>query len=181
MVFRLIYLAPARNAEPILTSITPNIFTVIVAHFSIMACCVTSLKPFLHAFNQPSYEYKTSGTAHSGRSGLHDNYYKLESWKKIERSDGSASGSGNHPGSWRPNLDSTAAGHATAYPAKAHTRGRDNIITPEKALNGKKWTSRKEVRGDADSAETDASDRLIIQRTTEVSVQYEDEHGQSRP
>lgn len=171
VVFRLLYLAPARNGDLNISSIVPNIFTVIVAHFSIMACCVTSLKPFLHTFNQPTYEYKTSGTAQSGRSG-HDNYYKLETWKKVERGggSGSASGSGHHPGNWRPHRDNVA-GHATAYPAKTHTRGG-------KALQGMRWNTKQDVRDDADSADTDASERMIIQRTTEVSVQYEEKSVQ---
>ena len=139
-----------------------------------MACCVTSLKPFLHTFNQPTYEYKASGTMRSGRSD-HDSYYKLETWKKVERGGGSASasGSGHHPGNWRPHLDS-GTGHATAYPTKAN-------IKAERPLKGIRRNTKEEVRDDAESADTDASERMIIQRTTEVSVQYDDENHRPIP
>lgn len=166
VILRLYYLAPARNDDLTLTSIIPNIFTIIAAYSSVTACCATSLKPFLHAFNQPSYSYNTSDTVQSGRSGR-STYHKLETWRRVQRSNDD---SGSHPGSWRPAGESTT-GHA--MPAKVYARGGAvSGLAPTPPLSSKKWAPRKES-DDAASAESDASDRLIIQRTMEVSVKYE--------
>lgn len=167
MTFRLIYLRPSFNTDPYITTIIANIFTIGAIQFSIIACCVTSLKPFLHAFNQPSYSYnyKSGGTANSVRSATRDSYHRLETWRKIERTDGSANS--NDPASWRP-YQPTGEGHVTAYPKQTHSRSRDKMLP-----SAERKKSKRAARDD-ESTDTDSSHRMIIQRVTEVSVSYED-------
>ncbi|KAJ4145326.1 hypothetical protein LMH87_004181 [Akanthomyces muscarius] len=188
--FRLKYLAPARNWDPTLTSIVPSIFTQAVLHFSIIASCVTTLKPFLRHFD-PTYVLESADVSSSKRSRTsttnpsRDPYYRLGTMNRPNRSRDDPNDNIN----WRPYQGPTQSDrYAKAYHDSTATQSSQSskegtlsrlartISTSLGSGTQSKQSSatRSNHIGDTASMRTDASDRIIIERTTEVSVEHED-------
>ncbi|KAJ6786768.1 hypothetical protein PWT90_10742 [Aphanocladium album] len=191
--FRLAYLTPANNSDPTLTSIVPAILTQAVLHFSIIASCVTTLKPFLRHFD-PTYVLESAEISTSKRSRTsltnpsRDPYYRLGAMNRSNRSRGDP----NDDITWRPYQGPTQPDrHASAYhdsnatqTSQSSKEGRLSRLSRTIADGLRSSTQSKQnsatqsfTHGDSASMRTDGSERMIIERTTEVSVEHED----SRP
>lgn len=191
--FRLAYLTPEKNSDPTLTSIIPALLTQAVLHFSIIASCVTTLKPFLRHFD-PTYVLESAEINTSKRSRVsttttnpsRDPYYRLE---PVNRSNRSRGGEPNDNISWRPYQGPTQPDrHAEAYHDSKATQSSQSskegplarlsrtISSSLKSGTQSKQSSatRSNNRVDSESMQTDGSDRMIIERTTEVVVQHEE-------
>lgn len=105
----------------------------------------------------------------SGVSGGRDSYYKLETLKRVERSVVDSDDSAN----WRPFEGSRE--YAVAYPAKPQFGAKDKIAQRlDLTSRHARKQSSKGLRDDLQAGDSEGVDRLIIQRTTEVSIQYEE-------
>lgn len=171
---RLIYLAPNKNNDPNQTTIISGILTSGALQFSIIASSVTALKPFLTVFNQPVFAYHGAISGRSADSA--DPYYKLEMFRRVDRKVEVTDDSAN----WRPDHNSTQRS-ITAQPGKALTRTRsegNQGASSSQAHNGYANGPPKAANGSfisegGESADTGASDIMIIKKTTEVMVRYE--------
>ncbi|KAJ6782936.1 hypothetical protein PWT90_03088 [Aphanocladium album] len=176
---RLYYLDPSRNDDVNQSSIIAAIFTSAALQFSILATSVTALKPFLTVFNQPMYAVGSGAiVGRSADSG--DPYYKLEMFRRVDRKVEISDDSAN----WRPDQGS-AQRSITAEPGKVFTRQKRNEASvdrsrPYTGLANRPPRAALSSADDAASAQTDASDRMIIQKTTEVVVCYEDGESSKR-
>lgn len=172
---RLLYLSPQKNSDPTFSSIIPNIITEGVLQFSIISASVTSLRPFLRSLH-PGYAVDSSGTQRSGlrsanRSGSQDPYYRLDVISKT--------GKGGVPGALGSGLrppEGLTAGHAIAYPAKPHLRKDDQQdVELGQSLSKGKLDSSKTLTDDTDSIDTVAQDPMVIRKTTDWVIRYENE------
>ncbi|KAJ3494565.1 hypothetical protein NLG97_g4000 [Lecanicillium saksenae] len=176
---RLYFLDPRRNGDVNHSSIIAAIFTSGALQFSILATSVTALKPFLTVFNQPMYTVGSAGLAgRSADSG--DPYYKLEMFRRVDRNVEISDDSAN----WRPDHGS-AQRSITAEPGKVFVRQKKNegSVDRSRPYTGSANRPPRAALSSADdaaSAQTDASDRMIIQKTTEVMVRYEDSKPNKR-
>lgn len=175
---RLFYLDPSRNDDANYSSIIAAIFTAGALQFSIVATSVTALKPFLTVFNQPMFAYGSGGiVGRSADSG--DPYYKLEMFRRVDRKVEISDDSAN----WRPDQGS-AQRSITAEPGRAFTRVRREGDSGDRSRPYKGSATRPpraaRTSDDAASAQTDGSERMIIQKTTEVMVRYEDDDPRQR-
>lgn len=167
----------------------PSIFTQAVLHFSIIASCVTTLKPFLRHFD-PTYVLESADVSSSKRSRnsttnpSRDPYYRLGPVNRSNQSHDNRNDNIN----WRPYQGPTQADRYTkAYHDSTATQSSQSskegtlsrlartISTSLGSGTQSKQSSatRSNNIGDAASTRTDASDRIIIERTTEVSVEHE--------
>ncbi|KAM3496880.1 hypothetical protein MY10362_009751 [Beauveria mimosiformis] len=185
---RLKYLAPSRNWDPTLTSIMPGIFTQAVLHFSIIASCVTTLKPFLRHFD-PTYVLESADVSSSKRSrasinASRDPYYRLGA---INRLNGT-SDDPNDNVNWRPYQGPKQADlYAAAYHDSSATQSSQSskegrLLRASRSIgvnlrgvaqSRQDGAMQSKTQGDAASLRTDASDRMIIERKTEVSVEHQ--------
>ncbi|KAJ6789507.1 hypothetical protein PWT90_07167 [Aphanocladium album] len=190
---RLAYLAPSQNKDPTFSNIVPSIFTQATLHFSIIASCVTTLKPFLRHFD-PTYVLGTATLSTSKRSRVsttnpsRDPYYRLGPVNGASRSNQSRPDPENDI-TWRPYQGPTKNdGHAMAYHPPNTTATQ--ITTSSKtsrfprlskvfssglkiATQSKQSSLNQSISRDEESARTDGSERIIIERTTEVTVEHE--------
>lgn len=135
-----------------------------------MATSVTALKPFLTVFSQPMFAYGSGGIiGRSADSG--DPYYKLEMFRRVNRQIEISDDSAN----WRPDHPTTNRS-ITAQPDKAFVRHRreDHADESARPYHGSANRPPRAANRSAASDDDDASDRMIIQKTTEVTVLYED-------
>ncbi|KAM3484817.1 hypothetical protein MY8738_001936 [Beauveria namnaoensis] len=94
----------------------PGIFTQAVLHFSIIASCVTTLKPFLRHFD-PTYVLESADVHSSKRSrasmnASRDSYHRLGAINRVNRSNDDP----NDKVNWRPYQGPTQAEpYAAAY------------------------------------------------------------------
>ncbi|KAJ3475942.1 hypothetical protein NLG97_g9291 [Lecanicillium saksenae] len=194
IALRLTYLAPSQNTDPTFSNIVPSIFTQATLHFSIIAACVTTLKPFLRHFD-PTYVIGSGTLSTSKRSRVsttnpsRDPYYRLNPVNGTNRSGRSnRSRDPENDITWRPYQGPTGNdGHAMAYhPTNTATQSTTSskagrLSRLSKALSGglrsasqsKQSSFNRSVSRDEESTGTDASDRIIIERTTEVTVEHE--------
>ncbi|KAG5927307.1 hypothetical protein E4U42_002366 [Claviceps africana] len=163
--YRLAFLSPAQNPDPTLDTIVPSILTHGAIHFSIVAGSITCLKPFLRTFN-PACAVDRRGQPTPSHNGTRDSYLKLDTLKRREQIVVDSDDSAN----WRP-FQGLGERHVIAMPQESYacTRG-ERIAPPRHAAKGSIGGER---RADAAPAEADGADRLVIQRTTEVSIKYE--------
>lgn len=182
IAFRLVFLAPARNLDPTLTSIMPAILTQAVLHFSMIASCVTTLKPFLRHFG-PTIVLESANVSSGKRS--RDPYYHLD---VLGGGSGSSRrASANDSINWRPyqGLAHASASHDASATTQSGRRGGKVgrlLRTSRSVGSGLRSAAqsrgrsaiRSRSRGDEQSTRTDPLDRLVIERTTEVSVEHED-------
>ncbi|KAM3545562.1 hypothetical protein ARSEF1564_001556 [Beauveria bassiana] len=173
VITRLYYLAPSNNDDLNQSSIIAAIYTAAALQFSIVATSFTALKPFLTVFRQPVVAYGSIGgifgpSANPGEPGC-----KLKLFHRVKHG---PQGS-DHSATWRPDQGS-AQQSITAQPGRAVTRKRrDDTDDDRESLHNscmnlpRRATNR--VMEDSVSTQTDESDRMIVQRTTEVTVFYE--------
>ncbi|KAM3457684.1 hypothetical protein NHJ6243_007705 [Beauveria neobassiana] len=173
VITRLYYLAPSNNDDLNQSSIIAAIYTAAALQFSIVATSFTALKPFLTVFRQPVVAYGSIGgifgpSANPGEPGC-----KLKLFHRVkhgpQRSD--------HSANWRPDQGS-AQQSISAQPGRAVTRKRrdDTDDDRESLYNSRMNLPRRATNramDDSVSAQTDESDRMMIQRTTEVTLFYE--------
>ncbi|KAG5976350.1 hypothetical protein E4U55_007352 [Claviceps digitariae] len=175
--YRLAYLRPFQNADPMLDTIVPSILTHGAIHFSIIACSIPCLRPFLRTFN-PACAVERCGQASTSHNGTRDSYLKLDTLKRREQNVVDSDDSAN----WRP-FQGSGEGHVIALPPESYTPIRGEKMSSSRQAH---HDSMGERGIDAATADADATDRLIIQRTTEVSIKYEQKnphnsvHSQSR-
>jgi hypothetical protein len=172
---RLLYLSPNKNPDPTFSSIVPNIITEGALQFSIISASITSLRPFLRSLH-PGYAVDSSGTKRSGlrstnRSGSQDPYYRLDVISK----QGKAGVPGTLGSVLRPS-EGLTAGHAMAYPAQSHLRKDDlqDIELGRSASKGK-LDSSKTLTEDRDSIDTAVPDPMVIRKTTDWVIRYEND------
>lgn len=169
MIARLYYLAPEFNEDPTLTNIVPHITTEIALHFSVISASITSLRPFLRTFHL-DYTVGSSGRSKYGtRSANHSaqrsrnasrprSYVRLQSVSKgaASKQNSKATVSKSRQDSWEM--------HAAAY-----TTSSNDVERQQPA----------EQFGRADSQDqlvpgNGAESGLVIQKTVDWSIQYED-------
>ncbi|KAK2590387.1 hypothetical protein QQS21_011924 [Conoideocrella luteorostrata] len=164
---RLNYLHPLQNPDPMLNTIISGILAQGAIHYSIIAGSITCLKPFLRTFNPAcAIESRTQDT--TSRNATRDSYYKLETLKRTEHSLMDSDDSAN----WRP-YQGSAQGHVVAYPSKPHLRTKDKAVPGLQLATRNTLTDSRGGRRGAASVDVEGTDRLVIQRTTEVSIRYE--------
>ncbi|OAA47141.1 hypothetical protein NOR_02777 [Metarhizium rileyi] len=169
IVCRVVYLAPTEDPGRELIDIVPSVLTQGAIHFSLMAGCITCLKPFLRTFNT-SYTVQSKdaamGDASGGRGSI---YYKLETLQRVERSAADSDDSAN----WRP-FQGSGQGPVVSCPAEPHFATNDKLAQrlDDSSRRVSKGPS-SELGEIAKIANADGSHRLIIQRTTEFSVYSE--------
>lgn len=181
VVTRLIYLSPTKNTDPTISSIPPSIITEAAIHFSIIAGSATALKPFLTAFH-PTYVIENSGTSTTINSALQskdrgqrqqhqrdDPYYRLE---VLAAANAQRNRDPTADITWRPYQGERSEGFATT--SVSTSGGRSGNGSSKRGRSGGKGATLKKKADDAVSGETDGAERMIIQRTMEVSVQYND-------
>ncbi|KAM3457580.1 hypothetical protein MY3296_001012 [Beauveria thailandica] len=170
VITRLYYLAPSNNDDPNQSSIIAAIYTAAALQFSIVATSFTALKPFLAVFRQPVVAYGSIGGILGFNADLGESGRKFKMFHRVKRLPERPDDSAN----WRPDQGS-ARPSVTAKPGRAVTRkrrgdkddGRERLHhscmnLPRRAPN--------RVMDDGAPTQTDESDRMIIQRTTEVTV-----------
>ncbi len=167
----------------------PSILTQAVLHFSIIASCVTTLKPFLRHFD-PTYVLESADVSASKRSrtsattnAARDPYYRLG---PINRSNQSRDDPNDNI-NWRPYQGPTPTDrYAAAYHDSNATQSSQSSKEGKLSWLGRAIGSslrsgtqsrqssatRSCSHGDSASTRTDASDCIIIERTTEVSVEH---------
>lgn len=138
-------------------------------HFSIMAGCIPCLGPLLQAFTAP-YTVEDTGARISSRKARRSSYYqKLDTIKGAQRNAVCSDDSAN----WRP-FQGSIEGNAVANPAKLHTSTRVRV---SQCLHGFSWQKNNEssspLRDESLAGGSGCSDRLVIKKTTEVSIRYE--------
>ncbi|KAG5932594.1 hypothetical protein E4U53_001253 [Claviceps sorghi] len=163
--YRLAYLSPTQNADPTLDTIVPSILTHGAIHFSIVAGSITCLKPFLRTFN-PACAVERRGQSTPNHNGTRDSYLKLDTLKRKEQIAVDSDDSAN----WRP-FQGSGEGHVTAMPPGSYASTRGERVAPPR--HAPKSSIGGERCDDAAPADVDGADRLVIQRTTEVSIKYE--------
>ncbi|KAM3553858.1 hypothetical protein ARSEF4850_006732 [Beauveria asiatica] len=166
----------------------PGIFTQAVLHFSIIASCVTTLKPFLRHFD-PTYVLESADLSSSKRSrasinASRDPYYRLGAINRLNRT-------GHDPNdkvNWRPYQGPkqadlySAAYHDSSATQSSQSSREGRLLRASRSIGANlrgvapsrqdgAMQSKNQV--DLASLRTDASDRMIIQRKTEVSVKHE--------
>ncbi|KAM3552068.1 hypothetical protein ARSEF4850_007562 [Beauveria asiatica] len=173
VITRLYYLAPSNNDDPNQSNIIAAIYTAAALQFSIVATSFTALKPFLAVFRQPVVAYGSIGGILGFNADLGESGRKFKMFHRVKRLPERPDDSAN----WR--LDQGSAHPSvTAKPGRAVTRkrrddkddGRERLHhscmnLPRRAPN--------RVMDDGAPTQTDESDRMMIQRTTEVTVLYE--------
>ncbi|KAM0738507.1 hypothetical protein ACQRIT_006244 [Beauveria bassiana] len=185
---RLKYLAPSRNWDPTLTSIMPGIFTQAVLHFSIIASCVTTLKPFLRHFD-PTYVLESADVHSSKRSrasmnASRDSYHRLGAINRVNRSNDDP----NDKVNWRPYQGPTQAEpYAAAYHDSSATQSSQSskesrLLRASRSIGAnlrgvaqgrQDGAMQSKNPGEVASSRTDASDRMIIERKREFSIKHE--------
>ncbi|KAG6010785.1 hypothetical protein E4U21_004173 [Claviceps maximensis] len=162
--YRVAYLHPVRSADLMLSTIVPSILTHGAIHFSIIASSIPCLKPFLRTFN-PACPLERCGQATTSHNGTRDSYLKLDTLKRRELNVVDSDDSAN----WRP-FQGSGERHVIALPAESYVPVRGDKIAPPRYPHN---DSMGERDCDAATPDADGADRLIIQRTTEVSIKYE--------
>lgn len=170
---RLYYLAPSINSDMNHSTIIAAILTAGALHFSIIATSVTALKPFLTVFDQPKFGYGRS--AESG-----DPYYKLEMFRRVNRQLDVEDDSAN----WRPHQGSSERS-ILSEPDKVMTRKRgdsdgDDRGRPYHGSANQPPRARDPTFGDVTFLQTHTWERLLIQKTTEFVVRYEEDKSVER-
>lgn len=194
LVTRLVLLDPTLNTGPAHSATMADLLTEACVHFSIIAGSATALKPLLTSFyaTHPAMELttSTSGLRSKDRSGA-DPYYRLETIKPAVLSNNAAasnkkvvihraaatditwqasataSGGGSHQASAYSRSDNNSASRSVTNSRTDNSssgRRRDTLTGTLKT-----GRSQREPHG---SSASDDSGRMIIQKTTEVTVQY---------
>ncbi|PMB69782.1 hypothetical protein BM221_004429 [Beauveria bassiana] len=166
----------------------PGIFTQAVLHFSIIASCVTTLKPFLRHFD-PTYVLESADVNSSKRSrasinASRDSYYRLGAINRVNRSNDDP----NDKVNWRPYQGPTQAEpYAAAYHDSSATQSSQSskesrLLRASRSISAnlrgvaqgrQDGAMQSKNPGDAALLRTDASDRMIIERKREFSIKHE--------
>ncbi|KGQ12718.1 hypothetical protein BBAD15_g1556 [Beauveria bassiana D1-5] len=166
----------------------PGIFTQAVLHFSIIASCVTTLKPFLRHFD-PTYVLESADVNSSKRSRAsmnvsRDSYYRLGAINRANRSNDDP----NDKVNWRPYQGPTQAEpYAAAYHDSSATQSSQSskesrLLRASRSIGAnlrgvaqgrQDGAMQSKNQGEAASLRTDASDRMIIERKREFSIKHE--------
>ncbi|XWW94311.1 hypothetical protein V2A60_002254 [Cordyceps javanica] len=174
IIFRLHYLNPSRNDDVNYSTIPAAILTAGALHFSIVATSLTTLKPFITVFRQPVLTYGSGSGGTAGRSDDPcDTYHKLELFRRVNRQQEVSGDSAR----WRPDQGS-AQRPIVEEPSKAYTpKGRNLGADAGRPYHGHANRPPRRMNramSDGAAAPTHASERICIQKTTEVRVWYDD-------
>ncbi|KAG6015485.1 hypothetical protein E4U43_005218 [Claviceps pusilla] len=162
--YRLAYLNPDQNPDPMLSTVVPSILTHGAIHFAIIACSIPCLKPFLRTFT-PACAVERRGEGSTSHNGTRDSYLKLDTLKRREQKVVDSDDSAN----WRP-FQGSGERHVIALPPESFVQTQGDKGAPSRQAHDDSIGKRI---GDGAADETDGTDRLVIQRTTEVCIKYE--------
>lgn len=179
MIARLYYLAPEFNDDPTLTNIVPHITTEIALHFSVMSASITSLRPFLRPMHldwtidtSGHSKYGTRSAGHSATRSRNQSrprsYIRLESvgkgGGKGKMNSSKATVSKSRQDSW----EMQAAAYTTTA-SQGYGRGDDlEHQQPSEHLG------QAESQDELVSSSPPLDSGLVIQKTVDWSIQYED-------
>ena len=150
-----------------------------------MSASVTSLRPFLRPFHL-GYIVDSVGAPGSGlRSGFRtrsqDPYYMLSAVKGTNKDGTAQTVTSTRPAS----VGSTASQHGIAYPESVKPKP-EKAVRPDlsdqlgvTSAQGRQY-SNKVRRDDTESIDSAGSDQMIIRKTRDWSIQYEDDHQPQR-
>ncbi|OAA77190.1 hypothetical protein LEL_04013 [Akanthomyces lecanii RCEF 1005] len=191
LVARLVFLDPRINTGPTRSATMADLLTEVCVHLSIIAGSVTALKPLLTSFyvTHPAPLELTTSTSRlrsKDRSGGGDAYYRLETVKPAVLSGGAGERVVINRATVSDIMWQTAQGlshQASAYSKSDNTRSASRSIINSRtddgsgkrrksALTGPLKGRRARERGPSVSSGSEGSGRMIIQKTTEVTVQY---------
>lgn len=185
VILRLRYLQPSiLNESPTASGIVADIFTEGVLQFSIIACSMTALKPFLAVFDPAHVVGYAGGTSHSStlasKDRARERYYRLQNLNARSQNQQDPSGEN----AWKPYEGPQAKGgftsaDVTATPATAGASITQPRTSAERAKKPStehkcklKRSKTNEEHDESWSVQTDGSEKMIIKRTVEVSIQY---------
>ncbi|CEJ82678.1 hypothetical protein VHEMI02727 [[Torrubiella] hemipterigena] len=184
VILRLRYLQPSiLNESPTASGIVADIFTEAVLQFSIIACSMTALKPFLAVFDPAHVVGYAGGTSHSStlasKDRTRERYYRLQNLHPRPQDQQDPSGEN----AWKPYEGPQAKGGFTSADVTATAAAGASITQPRtSAERGKKASTEhkgklkrsktSEEQDESWSVQTDGSEKMIIKRTVEVSIQY---------
>ncbi|KAJ6787679.1 hypothetical protein PWT90_08377 [Aphanocladium album] len=189
LVTRLVFLDPSMNSGPARSATMADILTEACVHFSIIAGSATALKPLLTSFyaTHPAMDLttSTSGLRSKDRSGG-DPYYRLETVKPAVLSNNNGGTSKRVVINRAAATDITWQASAGSHQASAYSRSDNNSgsrsVTNSRTHNGSSHRRTDTMTGASKngrpqrephaSSASDDSGRMIIQKTTEVTVQY---------
>lgn len=191
VILRLRFLQPTiLNASPTTSGIIADIFTEAVLQFSILACSATALKPFLAVFHQAhvvGYAGGSNSSTLASKERARERYYRLQNLNARPQ-DSQDPVTGN---TWKPYEGPQAKGGFTSAGATASTPVGASINPPRTSSERNKKTSmerkgklKRAKTGDTPdeswSVQTDGSEKMIIQRTMEVRIQYNEDGSPSK-
>ena len=174
---RLFYLYPQENPDPTFTGIIASILTEAALEFSLMSASVSSLRPFLRPFHS-GYIVNSVGAPGSGlRTGPQDPYYMLSAVKGTNKDETIQTVKSTR----RPSLGSEGSQLGYTYPGSVKPNPQA-VVRPDlgdqqaaDSAPGRQHSS-KVRRDDMESVDSVGSDQMIIRKTKEWSVRYEDDH-----
>ncbi|KAJ3485916.1 hypothetical protein NLG97_g6722 [Lecanicillium saksenae] len=189
LVARVVFLDPTMNTGPAHSATMADLLTEACIHFSILAGSATALKPLLTSFyaTHPAMDMTTSttGLRSKDRSGG-DPYYRLETVKPAVMNNNQGGTSRKVVINRAAATDITWQASAGSHQASAYSRSDNNSasrsVTNSRADNGSGHRRRDTLTGALKSgriqkeqhvsSHSDDSGRMIIQKTTEVTVDY---------
>ncbi|KAJ9607858.1 hypothetical protein H2200_007937 [Cladophialophora chaetospira] len=168
IALRLVYLSPAQNNDPTVTSIIPAILTEAALEFSLLSTSITALKPFLRPLHTSAVVNSVGGNAssdpysrsYSRAQGKSQGIYMLSSVSNKSKHD-------------KDEYQTTTT--------SIEPRTSDAIQAPKPIfrpdLTGGETVTSVQVeqhRDDIESVESNGSEQMIIRTTRNWSVRYED-------
>lgn len=191
LIARLVLLDPRINTGPTRSATVADLVTEVCVHLSIIAGSATALKPLLTSFHvtHPTtleLTTSTSGLRSKDRLGGGDPYYRLEAFKPAVLSGGTGERIVINRATVGEIMWQTAQG--PSHQASVHLRSDNTRSASCRIINsriddgsGKRRNGtvaghmnrgRARERGPSVSSGSDNSGRMIIQKTTGVTVQY---------
>ncbi|EXJ66100.1 uncharacterized protein A1O5_10715 [Cladophialophora psammophila CBS 110553] len=161
IALRLVYLSPAKNENPTVTSIIPHILTEAALEYSVLCTSITALKPFLRPLHSSAIVNSVGGNAsnpYSRSQGRVQGIYMLSS----------VSGKDN-----KDEYETTTTAVESTKDNKV--QAPKPIFRPE--ISGGETVTSVQTdmpRDDIESLESGSSEQMIIRTTRNWSVRYEE-------
>ncbi len=165
IAIRLVYLSPAENENPTMTTIVPYILAEAALEFAILSTSITALKPFLRPLHSGAVVSSVGGyganvsNPYSRSQGKSQGIYMLSS----------VSGKDN-----KEDFETTTT-HADEPRVSTTIQAPKAVFRPDLSAGETTTSVQSEVhRDDIESVESNSSEQMIIRTTRNWSVRYED-------
>lgn len=172
-ITRLVFLGRLNvSVDPTFDSIPYSISTQCQATFSVIAACIPTLKPFMDRAESGMLNVSLKARPAGGTYGNQSGYIMNQISK--------GSGKFSNSNSKAPDFGSRGSQHGKSYPGPVESdlqyMFRPDLGNPQSVVTSQRQQYLSDARqDDMESVDSAGSDKMIIQKTTGWSIQYEND------